>query len=101
MDDSLLQKTGCLPDDMDGLINMPLSAKSVQAVIMVRNENMRIRVSMRSKNNIDVRQVAITYGGGGHRNAAGFSTTLPQQKLESELLKQVRQALDLTNRPKL
>ena len=94
IDDALIQKTGCLPDDMDGLINMPLAAKSIQVVIMLRTEARRTRVSMRSKKDIDVRQVAIEYGGGGHRNAAGFSTTLLQPELESKLLKQVQRALD-------
>ncbi len=94
IDNSLIQKTGCLPDDMDGLINMPLSAKSIEVVIMLRTEVMGTRVSMRSKKDIDVRQIAIEYGGGGHRNAAGFSTTLLQSELESKLLKQIQRAFD-------
>jgi len=97
VDDALMQKTGCPPDDMDGLINLPLSANSVQAVIMIRTETLSTRVSLRSKANIDVRQVAVSYGGGGHRNAAGFSTALPQSELESELLKQIYRVLDPPN----
>ena len=38
IDESLLQKTKCLPNDMEGLVNMPLSAKSIQVVIMLRAE---------------------------------------------------------------
>ena len=49
---------------------------------------------MRSKKNIDVRQIAVSYGGGGHRNAAGFSTDAAQAELESKLLTQVTKALD-------
>ena len=94
IDESLLRKTKCLPNDMEGLINMPLSAKSVQVVIMLRTEAADIRVSMRSKQNIDVRRIAASYGGGGHRNAAGFSTKMSQAELESELLTQIRKALD-------
>ena len=94
VDESLLKRTHCLPNDMEGVINMPLSAKSVQAVIMFRTETSGIRVSMRSKNNVDVRQIAVSYGGGGHRNAAGFSTDVAQPELESKLLTQIRKALD-------
>ena len=61
---------------------------------MFRTETAGIRVSMRSKNNVDVRQIAVSYGGGGHRNAAGFSTKMSQAELESELLTQIRKALD-------
>ena len=94
INESLLRKTKCLPDDMEGLINMPLSAKRVQAVIMLRTEAAGIRVSMRSKQNIDVRRIAVSYGGGGHLNAAGFSTEMTQAELEPELLTQIRKALD-------
>ena len=73
---------------------MPLSAKSIEVVIMLRTEVMGTRVSMRAKKDIDVRQIAIEYGGGGHRNAAGFSTTLLQSELESKLLKQIQRAFD-------
>ena len=94
VDESLLKRTHCLPNDMEGVINMPLSAKSVQVVIMFRIETAGIRVSMRSKNNVDVRRIAVSYGGGGHRNAAGFSTDAAQPELESKLLTQVQKALD-------
>jgi phosphoesterase RecJ-like protein len=97
VDDALLQKTDCPPDDMEGLINLPLSAKSVQAVIMIRTQTLSTRVSLRSKANIDVRQVAVFYGGGGHRNAAGFSTAIPQSELESKLLKQIHHVLNSPN----
>ena len=32
-----------------------------------------VRVSMRSKYDVDVRMVASEFGGGGHKNAAGFT----------------------------
>ena len=32
-----------------------------------------IRISMRSKYDVDVRSVASRHGGGGHKNAAGFT----------------------------
>ena len=37
----------------------------------------RVRVSMRSKYDVDVRAVAGQFGGGGHKNAAGFTVTEP------------------------
>ena len=73
VDDALLRDTGCPPDDLDGLINLPLSAREVQAVIMIKNLDGTTRVSLRSKGGVDVRSVAASFGGGGHRNAAGFS----------------------------
>ncbi len=94
VDDALMQRTGCPPDDMEGLINIPLSARSVQAVVLVRTQRELTRVSLRSKGVIDVRAVAASFGGGGHRNASGFSSELPTSELEPQLFAKVRAAID-------
>ncbi len=38
----------------------------------------RVDVSLYSIGAFDVSNIATRYGGGGHRNAAGFSVTLPE-----------------------
>ena len=39
-----------------------------------------VRVSMRSKDDVDVRVVASEFGGGGHKNAAGFTVAGPLER---------------------
>ncbi len=75
MDEALLAACGATSDDSDGLINLPLSAGAVEAVVMFKPEGAGapMRVSLRSKGAVDVRAVAARYGGGGHTNAAGFT----------------------------
>lgn len=73
VDDEALRATGCAADDIEGLINMPLSARDVRAVVMFKRIDGQERVSLRSKGEVDVRAVASRHGGGGHPNAAGFS----------------------------
>ncbi len=77
VDDTLLRETGCPADDLDGVINLPLAARDVAAVIMVKTLDGVTRVSLRSKGTVDVRSVAAAFGGGGHRNAAGCSLDAP------------------------
>lgn len=36
---------------------------------------------MRSKNSIDVNEVASVFGGGGHKRAAGFTTDLTEEEI--------------------
>ncbi len=61
-------------NDTEGIINLPLTAREIQAVVFFKVlEPGLVRVSMRSKYDVDVRAVALPYGGGGHMNAAGFS----------------------------
>lgn len=74
LDEALLQQTGGSRDDTEGLINLPLAVRDIQAVVMFKSERQgETRVSLRSKGSVDVRAVAARYGGGGHTNAAGFT----------------------------
>jgi phosphoesterase RecJ-like protein len=76
MDDAMLDACGCTNNDTEGLINLPLTAREIQAVVFFKvGPNGEVRVSMRSKYDVDVRQVAGLFGGGGHKNAAGFTVT--------------------------
>jgi phosphoesterase RecJ-like protein len=73
VDNALMAHTGAGVDDLDGLINLPLQVRSIEAVLMFKQTAEGAwRASARSKGEIDVRAVATAYGGGGHRNAAGF-----------------------------
>ena len=78
LDEGMLNACGCTHNDTEGVINLPLTAREIQAVVFFKvGSNGDVRVSMRSKYDVDVRAVANTYGGGGHKNAAGF--TVPGQ----------------------
>jgi len=74
MDDAMLTACGCTHNDTEGVINLPLTAREIQAVVFFKATSAgEVRVSMRSKYDVDVRVVASSYGGGGHKNAAGFT----------------------------
>jgi phosphoesterase RecJ-like protein len=76
MDDRMLEACGCTNNDTEGLINLPLTAREIQAVVFFKlAPDGELRVSMRSKYDVDVRRVANTFGGGGHKNAAGFTVS--------------------------
>ena len=61
-------------DDLEGLINFPLTVKDIEAVAFFKEIGRDDwRVSLRSKGTVDVGAVARAHGGGGHTNAAGCS----------------------------
>lgn len=69
------ERTGSTPDETDGLINLPFTARDVRIVCLLRDGGDGVRrVSLRSKGTLDVRAVAERFGGGGHRNASGFTS---------------------------
>ena len=63
-------------DDLEGLINFPLTVKDIEAVAFFKETGDREwRVSLRSKGSVDIGAIARQFKGGGHTNAAGCSTT--------------------------
>jgi phosphoesterase RecJ-like protein len=76
LDDATLTSVDAAPEDTEGLINLPLSVKEIQAAVFFREAaNGQWRVSLRSKGDIDVGRVARSFGGGGHKNASGCTLT--------------------------
>ena len=73
-DRALALACGASYEDLEGLNNLPLTVKEIQAVAFFKeNGTDDWRVSMRSKGHVDVRAIAAEFGGGGHKNAAGCS----------------------------
>ena len=60
-----------------------------------------VRVSMRSKYDVDVRQVASEFGGGGHKNAAGFTVPGPLPDVRGGIVQRIVRAIaeGLQSRP--
>jgi bifunctional oligoribonuclease and PAP phosphatase NrnA len=87
-------RAGSSPDETEGLINLPFTAADIRAVCLLRSDEEGVtRVSLRSKGDVDVRAVAQGFGGGGHRNASGFTSTEPIETVRATLLPLLRDAL--------
>lgn len=102
MDDQMLAATGSTHNDTEGLINLPLTAREIQAVVFFKvTDNGDVRVSMRSKYDVDVRRVATEYGGGGHKNAAGFTVSGPLAAVRPAVVDRIVRAIadGLESRP--
>ena len=93
-DDELLKACGATSDDTDGLVNLPLGAKDVVAVALIRKqEDSQYRVSMRSKGDVSVRDVAMAHGGGGHINAAACSIAGSRESVTAAIVAAIGEAL--------
>ncbi len=104
IDDAMLESCGCTHNDTEGIINLPLTAREIQAVAFFKVATTgEVRVSMRSKYDVDVRSVANRYGGGGHKNAAGFTVTGALGEVRPRIIEQLVQAIEqgLQTRPPL
>ena len=65
-------ETNTTLNDTDAFPDIPLQLKSVQFCILASEDDKGyFRISFRSKGNISARDVAQSFGGGGHLNASG------------------------------
>ncbi len=70
-------KTGATLGDSDEFVQIGLSLATVKLSIFVyETEEKKAKFSLRSKEDVDCSAIAIRYGGGGHKKAAGFTANL-------------------------
>jgi bifunctional oligoribonuclease and PAP phosphatase NrnA len=81
-------------DDLEGLINFPLTVKDIEAVAFFKEVgDDDWRVSLRSKGNVDTGAIARTHGGGGHTNAAGCSAKGPLDMVQHQFAESLSAAV--------
>jgi phosphoesterase RecJ-like protein len=95
LDRAMAKAAGGTYDDTEGLINLPLTVKEIQAVVFFKEwDGTEYRVSLRSKGNIDVGSVAKQFGGGGHKNASGCTVVGALPTVRQQLLPLVQAAIE-------
>jgi phosphoesterase RecJ-like protein len=82
-----LKETGASIEECDSVVNMVLNIGIVNVVAYFRVCNGAIRVSLRSKNDVDVSKLAKLFNGGGHKNAAGLTI------LDTKCIKEAKEKL--------
>jgi len=88
--------TGAKEEDTEEFINLPRALRSVKvAAFFKETPGGHIKVSLRAKGECDVSRVAGGFGGGGHKNAAGYRVKDKSMAVvKAELLPALQQRLD-------
>jgi phosphoesterase RecJ-like protein len=95
LDHDMARAAGGTYEDTEGLINLPLTVKEIQAVVFFKQvEGDEYRVSLRSKGSIDVGALAKEFDGGGHKNAAGCTVSGAIDALQKLLVTKLAKAID-------
>ncbi len=91
-------ESGALASDTEDAINMTLAIEGAQvAVIFIEQLKGGFKISFRSRCHVDCNEIARSFGGGGHRAAAGAFVEAEFAELQSRVLQVVRVAL--ANKP--
>src|SRR3954465_1058677 len=95
VDHEMAREAGGTYEDTEGLVNLPLTVKEIEAVVFFKQEKGdEYRVSLRSKGDIDIGTIAKEYGGGGHKNAAGLTVSGPIEEVQRTLVEKIETAID-------
>jgi phosphoesterase RecJ-like protein len=88
------EATGAIPSDTEDVINMTLEVAGTQvAVIFVEQPAGGFKISFRSRSHVDCSKLAETFGGGGHKAAAGAFLPGPFAQAQAQVLDAVRAAM--------
>jgi bifunctional oligoribonuclease and PAP phosphatase NrnA len=87
--------TGADAEDCEGIVNYLISIDGIESAVFLREvpDADQFRLSIRSKGNLDVAQVAEHFGGGGHRSASGCTLDGPLSVATERILTQLRTGL--------
>ncbi|MDO4393432.1 MAG: bifunctional oligoribonuclease/PAP phosphatase NrnA [Bacillota bacterium] len=66
-----LDEIGASPDDTENVIDRLRDVKGVEIAAFLKPKGNKVKASLRAKTYGDVQKIATTFGGGGHKKAAG------------------------------
>ncbi len=83
-----LEAAGALSNEVDSLVDSLRSLEAVDSVLVIKEaESGEFKGSARSRGLIDVSEMARLFGGGGHHNAAGFTTIVAPSRIIAKVKK--------------
>jgi len=86
-----MERAGAVVEDCEGIVNSLSGIADVEVAIFLRElpPGDEFRLSLRSRGNIDVAEVASRFGGGGHRNASGCTLEGPLDSAIGRMLEEL------------
>lgn len=81
-----IEKLEAENEDLGDLINLGTKIDTVETVMLIKGNCEYKKVSLRSKNYIDVCKMAGLFNGGGHIRAAGFKSELSIDEIKEKII---------------
>ena len=84
-----LERFGVEMDEAEGLIDLVRRTAEADVSCVLKESSEGTKVSLRSVTDFDVSAIAMKFGGGGHRAAAGFSDARPISQVLADIKAQI------------
>ena len=94
LSEALIQQLNLSEFDTDGIVEFVRDIRGVEVVVFIRHlSGIGHKVSMRSKYEFDVSEIALEFKGGGHKKAAGFKMDAAIEEIESQVVAAIERSL--------
>lgn len=91
---ALLAKYGAVSSDLEGVIDQLRLTKGTEAaILMTEGKDGSFKVSMRSKDKVNVSEIAVSLGGGGHIKAAGATVYTDADETLARMIERIGEQL--------
>jgi bifunctional oligoribonuclease and PAP phosphatase NrnA len=89
-----MRRSSAAEEDCEGLVNYAIGISGVDVAVFLRElSNHRVRLSLRSKGDLNVASIAERFGGGGHSHASGCTVDGPLPVATDCILDLLRECL--------
>lgn len=87
------QKVGAGNNDYDGIVEMGRDIEGVEVSVFLREIDNGYKISLRSNDYVNVSDICLMFGGGGHVRAAGGSINLPFEQAKTKIIEECKKHL--------
>ena len=84
------KNVGAMPGDNEGLVEVGREIDGVEVSILLREKQNGYKVSLRSNYYVNVSDVCVTFGGGGHIKAAGCDIQGSLEDVKEKIISEVK-----------
>ena len=84
------KNVGAMPGDTEGLVEVGRDIDGVEVSILLREKQNGYKVSLRSNYYVNVSDVCVTFGGGGHIKAAGCDIQGSLEEVKEKIISEVK-----------
>ena len=89
----MLEETGATAEDTHDIVSFARAIEDVEVALLFRETETDIKVSLRSRNNVNVSKIAASFEGGGHAKAAGCNIKGSMEEVQEKVVTAGRKAL--------
>ncbi len=79
--------------DHEGIVEIGRNIENVEVSILLREQEKGLKISLRSNEYVNVAEICMIFGGGGHIRAAGANTSMSFEEAKRALIREIEKRL--------